>query len=114
MAVVPSDAVLMSGETDAQGNVKLSGDQQQKLGEAYQAHPNSLWLMYPGQAVQLSAQVDDPSWSDDEKLLQALNAADFSDDTHPHLNNSDSAEDLKNAKKIFGASNNVSLLGKLK
>jgi hypothetical protein len=111
--VIPSDAVLIAGETDAQGAVNLSDDQQKILGKAYLSHPNSLWLLYPGQAVQLSAQVQDPAWSNDTKLRQALNAADFSDDTHAHLNNSDAAEDLKHAKKVLEASNDSSLLGKL-
>ncbi|MGH6646112.1 type VI secretion system Vgr family protein [Aquabacterium sp.] len=114
MGIVPNDSVLMVGETDVQGLVKLSGDQQKALGKAYLTHPNSLWLLYPGQAVQLSAQVQDPAWSKEDQLRQALNAADFSDDTHAHLNNIDSAEDLKQAKKTLQTSANASLLGKLK
>lgn len=114
MGVISNDAVLLDGETDAQGLVQLSEGQQKTLGKAYQAHPNSLWLLYPGQAVQLSAEVQDPEWSDEVKLRQALNAADFSADTHAHLNNSDAAEDVKNAKRVLEARNATSLLGKLK
>ncbi|MDE2400034.1 MAG: DUF2345 domain-containing protein, partial [Burkholderiales bacterium] len=113
MGVVSNESVVLSGETDTQGVVNLTGDQQETLAKAYQAHPSSLWLLYPGQAVQLSAQVQDPTWTNEAKLRQALNAADFSGDTHAHLNNNDAVEDLKHAKTVLEAGNDASLLGKL-
>ena len=113
MGVILPSAVLLSGETDAKGLVLLSEAEQQILAKAYQHNPNSLWLLYPGQAVQISAQVQDPTWSEETKLLHALNAADFSGDSHPHSKNSDAVEDINHAKTTLDARNTASLMSKL-
>lgn len=114
MSVVHDDAVVLTGKTDASGVVQLTADQQTLLAKQYQAHPSSLWLMYPGQVVQLIAQVDDPNWDEQTKMLHALSAADFSDDVHPHVNNLDASCDLKRARSALNANNSMALLDKLK
>ena len=109
-----SEFIILSGNSDAEGKLPLDAAQQALLAQAYCHHPGSTWLLYPGQAVKINVAQDDPSWSQDEKLLQSMSAADFSERVHDHPYSTGLSNEVRYAKKALDAANKLALLPKLK
>ncbi|MDH0335409.1 type VI secretion system tip protein TssI/VgrG [Metapseudomonas otitidis] len=63
-------APLMRGESDAQGKVTLSDDQQRQLAERYPS--GELWLCYPGQRVRLRLHIEQQAWNAERHALAAF------------------------------------------
>lgn len=82
MALINERNFIAEGETLNDGSIELTTEQETDLNKALKFNPNSIWLLYPGHAVKLKVQEEDPAWNDDDKLLQALNASDFSENLH--------------------------------
>lgn len=64
---------LLSGETDVEGKINLSDEDQKLLSDHYKKHPHHLWLKYPGHLAQLVAYQE----QEDHKDQQALDAMGF-------------------------------------
>jgi type VI secretion system secreted protein VgrG len=79
LGMVDDTALIAEGQSDAAGAIKLTAAQEKALAKAWAAHPDHVWLVYPGQAVRLDVVNAKLEWSEEEKLLHALNAADFAD-----------------------------------
>ncbi|MGX5724949.1 type VI secretion system tip protein TssI/VgrG, partial [Metapseudomonas otitidis] len=65
-----ANAPLMRGESDAQGKVTLSDDQQRQLAERYPS--GELWLCYPGQRVRLRLHIEQQAWNAERHALAAF------------------------------------------
>ncbi|MGO4764119.1 type VI secretion system Vgr family protein [Cupriavidus sp. 2KB_3] len=72
--------VVAQGTSDADGHVQLTEDDQTRLSEAYCTHPMQTWLVYPGHVVRINVEFESEDWTDEDRLLHALNAEDFSPD----------------------------------
>jgi type VI secretion system secreted protein VgrG len=71
---------LLHGKSDDKGAVKLTTAEEKTLHEAYNLSPSKLWLVYESRARQLVLETQRESWTDDQKLYQALDAMGYSDD----------------------------------
>jgi type VI secretion system secreted protein VgrG len=80
---VDASKVIAQGITDERGHITLSDDDKQKVSDAYCANPMRTWLVYPGHTVRINAEVESDDWTDEDKLLHGLNAADFTPDLYP-------------------------------
>ena len=101
--------IVAQGKTDNDGYIPLTSADQEKLSIAYAAHPSNSWIVYPGNTVQLNVETEKPEWDSKAKLLQALNAADFSPDLHQSQLSDGAAAHTRYAKEAFG----ISASGKL-
>lgn len=70
------DTLLLEGETDEKGRVRLDETQQKSLSDAYNKAPQSLWLAYPGQRIALRLHLEQQDWDAEQHAMGAL---DFSD-----------------------------------
>nr|WP_314543279.1 type VI secretion system Vgr family protein [uncultured Massilia sp.] len=111
LGLVEDDDLVVHGTTDEDGHIVLDAAQNEKLAEMYALHPGRTWLVYPGHTVRVHVQDESPEWNDKQKLLHALNAADFSGQLHasllsggaiPHANYAKEAFDTAEANTIFG------------
>lgn len=114
LAWIPPAQLVASGESDHTGRVVLDGAQKKTVAEAYNRHPNQLWLVYPGQAVQIDMVQEQTSWSLDEKLMHALSAADFSADVHAHRHQEGAGDELQQARQNSQSQSDQDLLRKLR
>jgi len=114
MAWVTPAQLVTSGESDQAGRVVLDDAQKKTVAEAYNRHPNQLWLVYPGQAVQIDMVQEQASWSLDEMLMHALSAADFSADVHAHRHQDGATDELQQARQGSQSRSDQDLARKLK
>ena len=70
---------IVKGESDTDGKVLLSGDDEVILKQAYDDFPNQLWVLYAGQARELIMTTISPSWTNQQKWQHALDAMGYSD-----------------------------------
>ena len=82
MAFVNQEYVVAQGKTDMMGKILLTEGEEKKLAEIYAANPDHTFIAYPGHVTKLNVTTEAPDWDEQTKLLQALNAADFSADLH--------------------------------
>jgi type VI secretion system secreted protein VgrG len=80
MDLLPPEAVLAKGETDANGDIQFDAEQKKAINEAYKKRPGGLWLLSPTGSVRIEVTTESPDWSDEEKLQHALLAANFCSD----------------------------------
>jgi type VI secretion system VgrG family protein len=114
MAFVDDKLLVAQGITDADGKVQLSDAEQKALSAAYCADPMRTWLMYPGHTVRLSVHEEDPQWNEDEMLLHALSAADFSEDVHTSRYDDGVPDKVRYAKHALGVQSPQAIAPKLK
>ena len=82
LGLIEDKRLIAKGQTDGEGNVMLSSAEEEALAAAYATHPDRTWLVYPGHVVRIDVRTESPDWDAKEKLLHALDAADFSPDLH--------------------------------
>jgi type VI secretion system secreted protein VgrG len=114
MAWIEDEQLIAAGESDQSGHICLDAAQKKALSEAYCRHPNDIWLVYPGHAVKVNVDQEHADWSPDEKLLQAMSAADFSVDVHAHRHQAGSRDELQYARQATQTQSDQALTGKLK
>lgn len=114
MAWIDDRHLIAAGESDQSGRICLDAAQKKALAEAYCRHPNEVWLVYPGHAVKVNVDQEQGDWSPDEKLLQAMSAADFSGDVHAHRHQIGSHDELQHARQATKTQSDQALTGKLK
>lgn len=114
MAWIEDQQLIAAGESDQAGRICLDAAQKKALAEAYCMHPNDIWLVYPGHAVKVSVDQEHDDWSPDEKLLQAMSAADFSVDVHAHRHQAGLRDELQYARQATQTQSDQVLTGKLK
>jgi type VI secretion system secreted protein VgrG len=114
MGLVNQRSVLMEGISDDKGNVKLTAEQEKQLAKEFSERPANIWMMYPGQAVQLEVHQEQPDWTDEQKALYALSAMDYSDDLHTSKYGEEAAHDRKRGLKDMLLSSGNELYKKLK
>ncbi len=110
LQLIDDENLLAEGITDDDGHVLLTSDEEKRLAEAYALHPDHTWLVYPGQVINIHVQVESETWDEKQKLLHALNAADFSGGLHvatfsagalPQTNYAKEAFEIVSSKRIF-------------
>jgi type VI secretion system secreted protein VgrG len=69
--------MLLTGQTDAEGRIQLTGDQETMLAKAYAQLPGSLWIKLPGQTRKLDIAIEREHWSDSDKATESLAAMDY-------------------------------------
>jgi type VI secretion system secreted protein VgrG len=101
LKVIDEEKVIAEGITDAKGDISLTQADEDKLATAYAQHPDGTWLVYPGHVARLDVQTESPDWDEKQKLLHALNAADFSLDLHSSLFDDGALPQSHYAKEAF-------------
>lgn len=114
MAEVDDKSMVAKGRTDDDGFIALSDAEQEKLGEVYAANPDTTWLVYPGSTVQLNVETEKSDWDKKAKLLQALNAADFSPELHASRLSEGAPAQVRYAQEAFGLSNSNDIFDKVR
>ncbi len=71
--------IILQGESNAQGKVELTDEQEQTLKARYDLTPNQCWLIYADQVREVVLEVDKDKWSDQQNLFSALDAMGYSD-----------------------------------
>ena len=71
-------STLMAGQSDAQGKLSLSSDQEQQLAEAHTSG-KGVWVLFEGQVKQLEVTKERQGWTDQQKLEHALDSLGFAD-----------------------------------
>ncbi|MGY0611393.1 type VI secretion system Vgr family protein [Luteimonas sp. A501] len=113
MALIAEDDVILQGETDAQGNVKIDDADQELLAREYRHGPGRIWLMYPGQAVKLSVVEERDDWSDEDRAVAAMSAAGFSPDARSYMANTRAVGEIEYAMESLGEASDAGLVKKL-
>lgn len=114
LAFIDEESIVAQGETDADGNLVLTDQEQSKVAKAYCANPERTWLVYPGHTVRLNVETESADWSEQEKLLQAMNAADFSGGLHSSQHDPGAAPQARYAKAAFDVSASKNVFPKVK
>ncbi|MED5621070.1 DUF2345 domain-containing protein, partial [Ideonella sp. BN130291] len=79
---VTFERVLFSGESDAQGRLRLDTAQQETLIAECSRRPNDVWLSVLGELRPLWLERERDDWTDDKRAVHALAALDYSDEPH--------------------------------
>lgn len=82
LAWVEDKRLVLQGVSNENGEVELTDEEQKTLATAYSADPSRLWLVYPANVVRIEVTEESDDWDDNDRLLVALDAADFSADRH--------------------------------
>ena len=114
LAFIDEKKIVAQGDTDADGNIQLSAAEQERLAEIYCTHPNRTWLVYPGHRVMLNVVEEVEGWTHKEKLLRALDAADFSADLHRNLFDDGAMPQTAYAKEAFSTDSSQAIFPKFK
>lgn len=111
---VDEKKLVAQGKTDADGNIKLTATEEEKLSDMYARYPDSTWVVYPGHVVKLNVETEAPDWDSQKKMLQALNAADFSPALHHSRLGDGAQEQLRYAKQAYELIESAELYSKIK
>lgn len=114
LAFIDEENIVAQGETDATGQLVLTDEEQSKLAKVYCANPERTWLVYPGHAVRLNVETESPEWTEQQKCLHAMNAADFSGDLHGSQHDPGAAPQSRYAKAAFDVTALKNVLPKVK
>ena len=114
LKLVAKECVIAEGRTDAEGNISLTQTQEESLSTAYARHPDHTWLVYPGHVVRLDVRTESSDWDEKQKLLHALNAADFSPDLHASLLGDGALPQSHYAKEAFDVTAPSAIFPKVK
>jgi len=77
-ALIAKD-IILQGESNGQGNVELTDEQEKVLKNRYDQAPNQCWLVYADHAREVALEVNKDNWNDQQNLFNALNAMGYSD-----------------------------------
>ena len=72
-------SIVLQGESNAQGKVELTDEQEKTLKEHYNQAPNQCWLVYADQVREVVLEVDKGNWNEQQSLFNALDAMGYSD-----------------------------------
>ncbi|WP_005032981.1 type VI secretion system Vgr family protein [Holophaga foetida] len=114
LAWIDEEHLVTEGETDSEGHIPLSTAQEELLSKTYCANPDRTWLVFPGHVVKIAVAQERDDWSEDEKLLHALSAADFTQDTCSNLYSTGVESVIDHAHAVFGTKSKAELLNRLK
>jgi len=114
LQLIDDENLLAEGITDDDGHVVLTPDNEKKLAEAYALHPDHTWLAYPGQVINIHVHVESETWDEKQKLLHALNAADFSGELHASTFSSGALPQTNYAKEAFETVSSNGIFEKIK
>ncbi|MFD2453149.1 hypothetical protein [Ideonella paludis] len=78
------EELLFAGQTDADGNLVLSGPEEERLAQAYAATPCSLWIKTLGHSRKLDIAFERSHWTSADKAIEALAAMDYLAEAGPH------------------------------
>jgi type VI secretion system secreted protein VgrG len=74
-----SDECLLSGQSDSQGKLLLSGADQRTLQDEWNRTPDRLFIVSEGHVHKLSLAVDQGQWAEQQMLDHALEAKGYGD-----------------------------------
>ena len=114
LQLIDDENLLAEGVTDDDGHVRMTPDDEKKLAEAYAVHPDHTWLVYPGQVINIHVQVESETWDEKQKLLHALNAADFSAELHAATFSAGAPPQTNYAKEAFEIPSSNGIFEKIK
>lgn len=114
LSLIDEKKTVAQGLSDAKGNLLLTGVEEEELAAMYASHPDNTWLVYPGHVVRLNVQTESSDWDEKQKLLQALNAADFSPDLHASTYADGALPQARYAKEAFQAASSSSIFPNVK
>jgi len=106
LGLIDDKKLIAKGLTDGDGNVVLSSSEEEALAAAYAMYPDRTWLVYPGHIVRIDVRTESPDWNAKEKLLHALDAADFSPDLHASVFGDGAMPQTRYAKEALEVSSN--------
>jgi type VI secretion system secreted protein VgrG len=101
LGLIDPSHLVIEGKSDAKGQLTLSESDHDALAQAFCRHPDRTWLVYPGHTVALEVTTEDENWTKNEKLFQALNAAEFSGDLQRTLWDAGALPQVRYAKAAF-------------
>ncbi|MNR31846.1 hypothetical protein D3C85_1493860 [compost metagenome] len=101
--------MVAEGKTDEEGKLVLSDDQEKALEQAYRTHPSAIWLVYPGQTVLLTGVQESDDWNAEDRMLHALDAADFTGQREQTRFAKQVQPNLAYAKEALGAASEGTL-----
>ena len=104
LGFVDEKKLIAQGLTDDEGNVALTSAEEEALASAYALNPDRTWLVYPGHVVRVDVRTESPDWDAKEKLLHALDAADFSPDLHASVFGDGALSQTRYAKEALEVS----------
>lgn len=70
---------LLQGQSNDQGKVELTDEQNETLKTHYDQAPHQCWLVYADQAREVALDVDKGNWGDLQNLFNAMDAMGYSD-----------------------------------
>ena len=111
---IDEKSLVAEGETDENGKIVLSDDQEKALEQAFRAHVGSIWLVYPGQTALLAGVQESSDWSPEDKMLHALDAADFTDQREQTRYADPVRPNLSYAKEALRASSETTFYDEIK
>ncbi|PWF47772.1 type VI secretion system Vgr family protein [Massilia glaciei] len=114
LAGIEDEQIVAKGKTDDDGYIVLTEAEQEELSKVYAMHPDSTWVVYPGSTVQLNVETESPDWDQKAKLLQGLNAADFSPELHASSLSDGAPAQVRYAKEAFGISTSAGIYPKVR
>lgn len=117
LGMVEPSSLLAAGETDKEGIINLTNAEQINISNVFCKTKEKVWLVYPGQTVEVSVTDYASDWTENEELFHLLKAQSYFAGTKnysPQLFEGDGVSELDNARKEYGASSNAELLEKLR
>ena len=109
-----SQESLLEGNSDADGKLNLSAEQEQALKLAYDQAPNDYWLVFGDQAREVVMEADKGKWSEHQKLLKGLDANGYMSDSVRTGGNGTDVNHIQAARREMQVNSGEALLNKLK
>ena len=109
-----SDRVLLSGQSDDQGQLILSAADHRKLQAAWNGYPGQLWIVAEGHVHQLWLSQDAGQWNDLQAQHFALDALGYSDDLYVADDQTSGAFHARQAREENDLRTGQALLGSVK
>jgi type VI secretion system secreted protein VgrG len=113
LGLIDETQLVAEGQTDAKGRVVFTPEQEKLVAQAYCQAPSGVWLVHRGQAALLDVVTHRPDWSLQDRLLHALNAADFSPEQHYTRFDPGVRDELRYAREATRELGDVGLAKKL-
>jgi type VI secretion system secreted protein VgrG len=74
-----STDIILEGESNAQGKLVFTADDDKKIHIEYNKTPNELWIIHAGHVHEFIAVTEKTHWHDKDKLYQAMDTMGYSD-----------------------------------
>ena len=111
---IDEEDLIAEGKTDEKGHVLLTPEQEKALAKAYCENPMRTWLVYPGEVVRITVTKDDGTWTEEDKLLNAMSAEDFSRNPHATRHAAELEPELTHAQELLQVKAEHQIISKLK